>query len=146
MAISLLVSSAISCAGAPEPWVNKAQQPKSNRLPVQHHLCHQWPSHLSLCQLFSAQVHQNFEAQQSKSNRQPVQHHLHCQLPSQYLFCQLFPGQALQNSERTKRSRLNQIDNLYNIICAISGHLTSHCIRCFLCRRTRTLSRLGAAA
>jgi hypothetical protein len=60
--------------------------------------------------------------------------------------CQLFPAQAHQNFEQTRRSSLNPTENLYNIICAISGHLTSCCVSCFQGRRTRTQSGQGTAA
>jgi hypothetical protein len=69
---TLLVLPAVICAGVQEVCVEKAQQPKSNRQPVQHHLGHQWPSYNLLCQLFSAQAHQNFE-QTRRSSLNPTE-------------------------------------------------------------------------
>jgi hypothetical protein len=90
-----------------------------------------WPFHFLFFQLFLRMRIRADKAKQPESHRQPVQHHLGHQWPSYYLFCQLFSVQAYQNFERTKRSSLNPTDNLYNIICPISGHLTSHCVSCF---------------
>ncbi len=180
---SHLTSRCVSCfcAGAIKLWADIVQQPKSNRQPLQHHLCHQWPSHFSLCQLFSAQAHQNFE-QTRRSSLNPTDNlysiicAINGHLTSPCIICFLRRrtrtlsrlGAAVKIQQTTCTTsfalsvaisilvlsavswpgapELNEIDNLYNIIYAISGHLTSHCIRCFLCRRTRTLSRLGAAA
>ncbi len=128
----LLVLSAVYCAGASDLRADKAKQPKSNKQPVQHNLHHNGllTSYSFRC---PAQAHQNsgrIRAQQPKSNRQSVQHHLCHQWQSHYLLCQQFSAQAHQNSDRTRRSSLNPIDNLYNIIRAISSFLVVSALFC----------------